>query len=168
MPLIALINPEHVSDDEAAVFRRREAARAVVFDAEGRIALLHVAKKNYYKLPGGGLEGDEDRHLALRRECLEEIGCAIEIQGEVGMTVEYRKIFSLHQTSYVYRASVVGKKGSPEFTPEEAAEGFEVVWLPISDALTALRSSRATDAEGREYIVPRDIAVLETASKGLL
>lgn len=60
MKELFVLNPEHASDTEIRTFAVREAVRAVVFDYEGNIALLHVAKKNYYKLPGGGIEGAED------------------------------------------------------------------------------------------------------------
>ena len=37
-------------------FRIREAARAVVVDENGRVALLKVGKHSYHKLPGGGID----------------------------------------------------------------------------------------------------------------
>ena len=40
-------------------YSQREAARAVMADAEGRIALLHVVKYGYYKIPGGGIDPGE-------------------------------------------------------------------------------------------------------------
>lgn len=161
MKLIKLINPENVSEEEVANYRVREASRAVVSDSEGTIALLHVTKENYYKLPGGGLEDGEDKTLALNRECLEEIGCKIEVLGEVGTTIEYRKMFELKQTSYCYMAKVVGEKGKTDFTKKEIEKGFEVIWLPYNEAMKALKESIATSKEGRLYIVPRDIALLE-------
>ena len=82
MEQLLLLNPEYASEEEAAQYPVREAARAVVMDAENNVALLRVANKNYYKLPGGGIEVGEDRISALKRECLEEIGCSIEVVGE--------------------------------------------------------------------------------------
>jgi ADP-ribose pyrophosphatase YjhB (NUDIX family) len=163
MKQIALINPENVTDEEVVTYAVREAARAVVVDSAGKVALLHVSQVHYYKLPGGGLEGDEDRLAALSRECQEEIGCDVDVIGEIGMIVEYRKIFTLKQISYCYFARVKGEKGTPHFMPDEMEEGFEVVWLEYTDALQAISHSRADDAEGRMYIVPRDIAFLKGA-----
>ena len=59
MEQLLLLNPEYASEEEAAQYPVREAARAVVMDAENNVALLRVANKNYYKLPGGGCEGNE-------------------------------------------------------------------------------------------------------------
>ena len=41
------------------VYKERRSSRAVVLDGDGKIALLHVTKKNFYKLPGGGVEEGE-------------------------------------------------------------------------------------------------------------
>src|SRR3990167_2065115 len=80
--------------------REREAARAIVFDKDNNIALLHATNKSYHKLPGGGVEKGEDIIQALKREVLEEIGCEIDSIKELGIIEEYRNKFSLHQLSY--------------------------------------------------------------------
>jgi len=165
--LIQLINPEHATEEEVAHYAVREAARAIVRDTEGFIALLHVTKKNYYKLPGGGLEGDEDKLIALQRECEEEIGCNIDVLDEVGMTIEYRKMFQLKQISYCYYATVRGEKGTPHFVGDEIDDGFEALWLPFDKALDVMKTCEANDFEGSAYIVPRDIAFLEAAQERL-
>lgn len=166
MKNLKLINPKNVSDEEAASFDTREAGRAVVIDNENKIALLHVTAKNYYKLPGGGIEPGEDKITATKRECLEEIGCQIEIIKEVGYIVEYRKLpkpRNLKQTSYCYIAKVIGQKEYPTFTKHEIDTGFKIVWLPYEKALEALTEVEAIGNQGRDYIVPRDRAFLKEA-----
>lgn len=156
-------NPESASDNEIKTYSRREAARAVVIDDSGMVALLHVTGENYYKLPGGGIEESEDKLLALKRECREEIGCEIEILDEVGQITEYRKRFNLVQTSYCYLAKLTGEKGEPHYMDDEIEKGFEPVWMPYEEALEALKSSTATTFEASAYIVPRDILLLSEA-----
>ena len=163
MKIIKLINPENVSEEEVKKYRIREAGRAVVVDENGMVALLHVTKESYYKLPGGGIEESEDKIIALKRECQEEIGCDVEVLEEIGIIVEYRKIFNLKQTSHCYLAKVKGEKGNPDFTDDEKENGFEQVWLPYDEALKVLSENIATNTEGRDYIVPRDTAFLESA-----
>jgi 8-oxo-dGTP diphosphatase len=165
MQMIKIINPENASDEEVEKYRTREAGRAVVIDQDGMVALLHVTKENYYKLPGGGIEESEDKIAALKRECQEEIGCDVEVIGEIGIIIEYRKIFNLKQTSYCYLAKVKGVKGKPDFTEHEKENGFEQVWLPYQEALKVLSDNRATNIEGRDYIVPRDTAFLKEARR---
>jgi 8-oxo-dGTP diphosphatase len=164
MKQIAFINPENVTEAEAAGYKVRKAARAIVFDDSGQVALLHATKTYYFKLPGGGMENGEDEETALKRECKEEIGCDIKIIEALGSTLEYRKKYGLKQTSYCFFAEVVGKKGIPHLEQDEINEGFEAVWLPLADALKKVRESKPTVYEGL-FMVPRDIALLEAAVK---
>lgn len=163
MKQIKLINPENVTEEEVKDYKVREAARAIVVDGEGKVAMLHVSKENYYKLPGGGVEKGEDILLALDRECKEEIGCGIEVISELGMIIEYRKMFGLQQISYCYMAKLKGEKGKPEFTKKESSKGFMEVWLSYEEAVKMIRESSATSKEGELYIVPRDTILLEEA-----
>lgn len=160
MNLITLINPENVSEAEAATYRVREAARAIVYDEDVKIAMLHATKYDYYKLPGGGIEKGESPEAAMKRECLEEIGCHVETTGELGMIVEYRKKFKIKQTSYCYMGKVVGEKGVPQLMEDEAEEGFETRWLMLAEALERVRGSKKEVYEAR-YMVARDTAFLE-------
>ena len=162
MKQITLINLEDVSEEEAGKYSIRKAARAIVFDKNGLVALLYAAKNFYYKLPGGGLEDDEDSIKALKRECKEEIGCDIEVIKELGLTTEYRKKLNLKQISYCYIAKVVGEKGVPNLEQDEIDEGFKVVWLPFEDAIQKVRESKPIIYEG-PYMVSRDLALLEAA-----
>lgn len=164
MKQILFLNPENVSEDEAQNYPLREAARAVVLDKNGMIALLYVSKGNYYKLPGGGIESMEDTLSALQRENLEEIGCEIEVGKEVGSVLEYRKFAKIRQISYCYLAKVKGEKGVPDFTQSEKDRGFKLAWFPLEKAKQLFSENQATNPEGSLYIVPRDRALLEASS----
>lgn len=158
---LGILNPEHATGAEASSFETRTAVRAVVYDRDGNVAVLHVTKQRYHKLPGGGVEDGEDEMMALKRECREELGCDIEVTGEVGQIIEYRKMLGLKQISPCYTARVVGEKGNPSFTQEESDEGFEIQWLPLDQALAAMTTGQPLNNEGLLYIVPRDRAFLE-------
>ncbi len=165
MEQLKLINPENASEEEAESYLVREAARAVVFDGERNVALLHVSKNGYYKLPGGGVDEGESFEKALQRECLEEIGCEVEILAEIGSIVEYRKIFNIKQISYCYLAKIKGEKGIPALEEGEIEDGFKEVWLPYDKALEAITKNITHVFEGKAYIVPRDIIFLKEAEK---
>ena len=164
MKKILLLNPEGATNKKVKEFQVREAVRAIVLNEDNKVALLRVLKYDYYKIPGGGIEKDEDRITALRRECLEEIGAEIEIVGEVGMIVEYRKSFNLKQTSYCYLARLKGKSGNSKFTEDEIRDKFEPIWLSYKEALRKF-SIKTTSFEGRVYIMPREYAFLKEAQK---
>lgn len=168
MKEILLLNPENVSDKEVSTYKIRKSSRAVVVDENGLIALLHVSKAGYYKLPGGGFEGSENPLMALARECKEEIGCEVEVLNELGLVTEYRKKFNLKQISYCYTAKVIGEKKPPEFDASEIEHGFEVVWLKYSEAVVTLDKEQFPILyEGGTYIIPRDRAILATAAARL-
>lgn len=163
MELLQTLNPENALEEEWQQYPVREAVRAVVIDENNQVALLHVTKHQFYKLPGGGVEKTEDYPQALQRECQEEIGCSVEVLGEVGSIIEYRKFCSLKQISFCYFARVLGEKGAPQFMADEIEDGFSPVWVPYEEAVALMTASEALDLEGKQYIVPRDTLLLQSA-----
>lgn len=158
------VNPGAPQIDDTA-FRTREASRAVVFDASGKVALLHVGLHHYHKLPGGGIDEGEDVPTALERELMEEIGCKAEVTAEVGSTIEHRNQFELVQTSYCFLANQIGEKGEPDFTEKELRNQFAIVWADdINHAITLLEADAPDDYEGK-FIKIRDTALLKAAKE---
>lgn len=151
------------ADKHPADFQERQAARAIVTDQNGRVALLYVGKYRYHKLPGGGVEGDENIAQALERELLEEIGCQAEVTDQIGKIVEYRDTWDLRQTSYCYRATQVGEAGQPDFTEKERYEGFAVVWAKSLAAAIGLLEQDAPQEYGAQFIRERDLTFLKAA-----
>lgn len=163
MSHLIFLNPDHVTEQEAASYFYRRAARAIVLDAHGQIGILHVAEADYYTIPGGGIDPGEDVRSALVRECKEEVGCEVGIMAELGTTLEYRKDMQFKQISHCYLVRVVGTKGKPLFTPGEIACGYELLWLPYTDALLVLTTNKPTYEVARSYILPRSIAILQAS-----
>ncbi len=162
MKLIKTIQFKDLKSEDSDKFDVRKAARAVVFDNDKNIGILYVRKYNYHKLPGGGLKGKESINLALKRECLEEIGCKIESFVEVGEIIEYRDKWSLKQHSYCYLANIVGDKGKPDFTSKELDNGFEIKWVSLEDAIKLLENDKPECYEGK-FIQIRDVSFLKEA-----
>lgn len=153
------------TDNDPAHFRQRYAARAIVSASDGKIALLYVGKHHYHKLPGGGVEDNEDVEQALERELLEEIGCRAEVAAELGKIIEYRDEWDMKQTSYCYLAKQVGEAGQPDFTEKELSEGFAVVWAKdITEAINLLQQDTPEDYGGK-FIRERDITFLRAAKE---
>lgn len=145
--------------------KERRASRAIVLDRERNIALLHVAKKCFHKLPGGGIKEDENIMDALRREVSEEIGCAIENIRELGVVEEYRNKFSLHQFSYCFLAHLAGEKGIPHLEEDEIADGFKTVWMPLAEAIATLEGEEPVEDYEGKFIQRRDLALLRFAAQ---
>jgi len=153
--MISLPNP--------VIRKERRASRAVVFDKDKNVALLNVTKNNYHKLPGGGIEEGESIDAALRRELLEEIGCAVENVRELGIIEEYRGKFELHQISYCFIADLSGEKGEPNFDEGEIEDGFKPEWLSLEDAIRTLEGETGVEDYEGKFIRVRDLALLEEA-----
>ena len=70
----------------------RLAVRVITKNEKDEIVVIFVKKRNYYKLPGGGIEADKDYHLANEKEMKEETGCKINMYGDCIATMkEWKK-----------------------------------------------------------------------------
>jgi 8-oxo-dGTP diphosphatase len=161
MELLKEIKDKEFPEDES-LLKKREASRAVIFDDDNLIALLFVGKDNYHKIPGGGIELGEDKMQALTREVKEETGCEIEVTGEVGEIIEFRSKFNLQQISYCYLGKVTSK-GVTNFDEGERNSGFELLWLPLKEAIIKLENDKPLDYEGI-FIQERDLIFLKKAA----
>jgi ADP-ribose pyrophosphatase YjhB (NUDIX family) len=164
MKTLAIINFGNTPEDKLSDFGIRNAARAVIFDKDGKIALMHSTVDKFHKIPGGGLEGDENKETALRRECLEEAGVEVGNLIELGFVKEIKGDDKMVQNSYCYVTKVVGEKKSPNFTESEIAQGFEVIWVGLDEAYNLVKNDGYSNSLGR-YIQARELNILTEAKK---
>ena len=144
----------------------REASRAILFDEDDLIPLLFVSKYNYHKLPGGGIDEGEDKAQALVRECLEEVGSKIEVKGEIGKIIEFRSKWDFKQISYCYYGKII-EKGEPDFTEKELSQGFKIVWLSLTDAISKIKTDKPENYAG-SFIQQRDLEFLKKSEQIVL
>jgi 8-oxo-dGTP diphosphatase len=142
-------------------WKKRDAARAILFNENNLVPLLYVAKQEYHKLPGGGVYKNEKKTHALAREVKEEVGSDIEIVSELGKIIEYRTQWKLKQTSYCYLGNIISK-GIPKFTKEEMRNGFELIWVSLEEAIEKVTNDTTSDYEGA-FIQERDLTFLRKA-----
>ncbi len=109
----------------------RVAVRCIVFDQENNIALCGT---RYKLLPGGGVDEGESLEQAAIRECLEEIGCHVEIKNKIGIAEEYRDVIGRHQITHCFVAKVVGERGIPQTTQEDE-QNMKVYWHPLDQVI---------------------------------
>lgn len=141
----------------------RPSARAVIIK-DGKIAMVHSKKYNYYKFPGGGIEAGEGREDALIREVLEETGlCVVKnsIQ-EYGLVRRIQKgtkedIFI--QDNYYFLCSVKENLEQQNLDEYEADEGFTLEFLKPQLALAVNRKNTLDDFN--KVMLEREERVLE-------
>lgn len=165
MKALKILNEENVSDEELENFKVRRAARAFVIDNEGKIAFNYMEVDKYYELPGGGVEEGETYEEGLIREAREEAGCDVQILNEVGIIKEYRKEKSFVNETHAYIAKVVGDKKDLILTEGEARGGMTVQWVTVEKALELIKTVNKPKRLYDEYLVIRDITIIEEAKK---
>lgn len=162
MKKIGELNLENLTPEEYKDFRNREAVRAIVIDGDQKVALVHVGRDNYYKIPGGGIDKGEDKIEALKRECIEEAGVDIkENPQELGYIFEAKRTWEMTQTSYCYIAEVEGEKKEPEYTSAETRKNFSFQWVDIEKAIELMKSNIPDDVT-LQFIAKRDLMFMES------
>ena len=146
----------------------RYGARGIVLREDGKIAVFNKSNKNEYKLPGGGIEGNEKSQEAFKREVLEETGCVIEVIKELGIAEEYKTLGNFKQISYVFVGKVLEDTNNLNVTQKEKDEGAKLIWETPSNALKLITdcydnliSSKYENVYFTKFIVLRDKAILE-------
>lgn len=154
----------NVHAHDRSTYFSREAARAVLTDAAGRIALMHVIGGDYYKLPGGGIDEGEEVQDALSRELLEETGSTVDVTTYLGSVIEWRDSKKFKQVSHAFKVVLRNMISEPNLTQDEIDEGFELIWaLGIEEAITLI-STKINDKDvNLSFMSRRDVAILEAA-----
>lgn len=148
--------------------RLRLGARGIVIREDGKIAIFNKSNKNEYKLPGGGIEDDENPEEAFKREVLEETGCKVEIINKLGTTEEYKTLDNFKQISYIFVGKVVEDTKQLNVTQKEKDEGAKLIWETPENALKVITesydklvASKYESVYHTRFIVLRDRKILE-------
>ena len=142
----------------------RPSVRAIIL-RDGKVGMVYSQKYNYYKFPGGGIEGDEDHLNALTRETLEEVGlCVIrESVREFGyvhrLQFDYTGAADIFvQDNYYYLCEVEDQAREQSLDGYEADEGFTLRFVSPADAIA---TNRGCDHG------PKDLRMIERESRVL-
>lgn len=148
--------------------RLRLGARGIAIREDGKIAIFNKSNKNEYKLPGGGIEDDENPEEAFKREVLEETGCKVEIINKLGTTEEYKTLDNFKQISYIFVGKVVEDTKQLNVTQKEKDEGAKLIWETPENALKVINesydklvASKYESVYHTRFIVLRDRKILE-------
>lgn len=171
MNIIATVKDEDVGYGKSEIMqnpRVRHAARGIVINQNNEIAIFNKANKNEYKLPGGGIEGNEDIEEAFKREVLEETGCKIDIVDYLGTIEEHKSKDNFKQISHVFVGKVIEDTHQFGFTDKEKDEGARLLWTDIkhglkliTDCFDTIKESKYESVYHTKFIVYRDRKILE-------
>ena len=112
---------------------KRPSVRGIIIK-DGRIAMMHSLKYDYYKLPGGGIEEGESLEETLVREVKEESGLVVrkDTIKEYGVVRRIEKgLFEdiFIQENYYFLCDVDDKVSCQELDDYEAEEGFTLEFV---------------------------------------
>ncbi len=125
----------------------RDSARSIII-RNGKIAMIHSLKYDYYKFPGGGIEPGESAADALIRETAEEAGLTVISD-------------SIREYGYVHRIQ--------KSTVEEDEYFVQDNYYYLCDAEEGVRPQKLDDYEADErftleYVMP-ETAILSNRTK---
>ncbi len=151
----------------------RDSARSIIIK-NGKVAMIHSLKYDYYKYPGGGIEPGESAVDALIRETAEEAGLTVvpDTIREYGYvhriqksTVEEDECFI--QDNYYYLCDVEEGVRPQKLDDYESEEHFTLEYVKPE---TAILSNRTKDHGPKDTVMlEREARVLEMLlSDGLI
>ena len=120
---------------EPKEYTSRPTAKGIVLDEKGRIAFISNGEHSLF--PGGGVEEDETYEEAFVRECMEEIGCSVDISATLGKALQYRARNITKYEVEFFVSHVIGSKGSPT-TQEKGELACVLSWLTEEEVVDIL------------------------------
>ncbi len=159
--------------EESWPHSKRPSSRGIILK-DGKLAMIHNMKYDYYEFPGGGLEEGESFEEGLVREVMEETGLTVipESIKEFGSALRLSKSRRFENTTfeqecYYYICEVYDKIGETRLEDYEEAEGLT---LEFVDPFEALRVNKCNDhGEDNDGVwIKRETRMLELymASRG--
>ena len=143
---------------------RKSSVRAIISNAEKKVAIIYSAKENYCKLPWWWVEDGESNECAMEREGEEETGAKIKVGKYMWTIVEQNKAGKVIQYNRWYLAEVVGEIWATKLTQEEQERKFELYRMDIDEAIALIKKTSATSYRWR-FMQERDIQFLQEARK---
>lgn len=152
--------------DENAPRFERPSVRGIILK-EGKIALVHSLKYDYYKFPGGGCKKNEKHEETLIREVKEETGLVVIPSSikEYGMVHRIQKGDygdTFVQDNYYYFCDVGDQIQSQKLDDYEDEEQFTLEFISIEDAIKVNKNNHHSEmSKVYTMMIERDTKVLE-------
>lgn len=165
MKLLFEMDAKNYSKNET-VFSR-PSVRGIII-REGKVAMVHSMKYDYYKFPGGGIESDETQIETLFREVAEESGLQVILEsvqeyGYVHRIEKSDKEGIFLQDNYYYLCKTNEQAKKQNLDDYEREEGYT---LEFVDPMHAIKTNReAPHGKTNQSMLEREALVLELLMK---
>jgi 8-oxo-dGTP pyrophosphatase MutT (NUDIX family) len=122
----------------------RKCSRGVVINDKNEVALIKLhgfdsfGDRNYYELPGGGVQKNEKISDAFLREMKEEIGYQVEIISPLGQVRDFYNLIHRENHNYYFVAKTKQWVGT-KLEDYEKTMIEQILWMPIDDAIEAFK-----------------------------
>jgi 8-oxo-dGTP pyrophosphatase MutT (NUDIX family) len=146
----------------------RKCSRGVVFNEKNEVALVKLhgfdsfGDRNYYELPGGGVQMKEKLSDAFCREMKEEIGYQVEIISPLGMVRDFYNLIHRENHNYYFVAKTQQWVGT-KLDDYEKTMIEEIVWMPIDEAIERFKTMQ--DYGCGRLVKQRELPVLQLAKQ---
>ena len=144
----------------------RPSVRAII-ERDGKLALVHNGKFDYYMFPGGGIEERESHEETLIREVKEESGLVVIPESISAFGSALRLSKSSHfentifeQENFYYVCKVRDELDTPDFDVHEIEEQYSLVFLTPEEAVRRNRCNDHGEENGGVWI-ERETRVME-------
>ena len=144
----------------------RNSARSIII-RDGRVAMIHSLKYDYYKFPGGGIEEGENPVEAMIRETQEEAGLVVvpESIKEYGYVHRVQKsdvdpTECFVQDNYYYHCRVKDAMVPQHLDDYEAQESYRLEYVEPLAAISKNRNVK--NSPYNRLMFEREARVLET------
>ena len=151
----------------------RNSARSIII-RDGKVAMIHSLKYDYYKFPGGGIENGESPVEAMIRETREEVGLVVipESVKEYGFVHRIQRSDKdstecFVQDNYYYLCEVMAQLTSQQLDDYEAQESYRLEYV---EPLVAINKNYSVkNSPYNKIMFEREALVLENLiADGLL
>ena len=143
----------------------RNSARSIII-RNGKVAMVHSLKYDYYKFPGGGIEVGENPVEAMIRETREEAGLTVILDSvkEYGLVHRIQKSDSdpaecFVQDNYYYLCDALDETVSQDLDSYESGEGYRLEFMDPQAAIQKNRNVKSSPYNGLMF--EREARILE-------